>query len=476
MSDLKTHIARNFVRLYTHPGLRRLRRARAALLLKLLGAPAQVHYFHQADDPYSHLCAQVLERLAAGYHIALLPHLVSPPQDSAAPERGRLAQWSLRDAATLAQAYGLQAPQATNQSVSATTTTPVSSAVQVAEAALAQTLEDGQSAAQSDGALVAQFAAKAAAVGTALWQSHASLDNPGLAPAPSAAALQGAASAKAQGDALRKRAGHYLGATFFYGGEWYWGLDRLHFLEERLREEGLCRNPSAPLIAPVHEVTLAPARATGGLSGDVSGGVSSLIPGGATLDYFLSFRSPYTYLALPRVRALAAHYGANLRLRFVLPMVMRGLPVPVEKRLYIVSDVAREAQRLGMPFGNAVDPVGKPVERGYALLNRAIQAGKGVEFAASFLQGVWADGIDAGTDTGLNAIAARAGFNAAWVQAALPDESWRAVAAANRENLLAQALWGVPSFRVNDLPGHWGQDRLWVVEHELRAAQSALAG
>ena len=27
---------------------------------------------------------------------------------------------------------------------------------------------------------------------------------------------------------------------------------------------------------------------------------------GTTLDYFLSFRSPYTYLALPRVRALAA--------------------------------------------------------------------------------------------------------------------------------------------------------------------------
>jgi len=150
-------------------------------------------------------------------------------------------------------------------------------------------------------------------------------------------------------------------------------------------------------------------------------------------------------------------------------MVMRGLPVPVEKRLYIVSDVAREAQRLAMPFGKVVDPVGTPVERGYALLNRAIAAGKGVEFAQSFLQGVWADGLDAGTDAGLNAIAARAGFDAAWVRAALPDASWRAVAAANREALLAMDLWGVPSFRVNDLPGHWGQDRLWVIEQELRA-------
>jgi 2-hydroxychromene-2-carboxylate isomerase len=266
------------------------------------------------------------------------------------------------------------------------------------------------------------------------------------------------AECKAQGDALRKRAGHYLGGTFYYAGEWYWGLDRLHFLEERLREEGLCPNPSAPLIAPVHEVALAPLPGPGAATG-------------TTLDYFLSFRSPYTYLALPRVRALAAHHGAELRLRFVLPMVMRGLPVPVEKRLYIVSDVAREAQRLGMDFGNAVDPVGKPVERGYALLNRAIAAGKGIEFAASFLQGVWADGLDAGSDAGLNAIAARAGFDAAWVQAALTDTSWQALAEANREDLLAQELWGVPSFRVNDRPGHWGQDRLWVIEQELGAAR-----
>ena len=435
MSALKTAIARSITQLYTHPNLRRVRRARAAWWRTLTGASAQVHYFHQADDPYSHLCAQILARLAANYQIALLPHLVSPPQDSAAPERARLASWSLSDAASLAQAFGLQAPQALVGAM------PPAAAVQAGEADLAQALQAGD------------FVAQAAAISARLWQPAANASAPD---APSTADLQRAASAKTAGDALRRRRGHYLGATLYYAGEWYWGLDRLHFLEARLRDEGLCRNPALPLIAPVHEVTLSP------LNGQRAAP-------GTTLDYFLSFRSPYTYLALPRVRALAAHYGATLRLRFVLPMVMRGLPVPVEKRLYIVSDVAREAQRLAMPFGKVVDPVGKPVERGYALLHHAIGAGKGVEFAQSFLQGVWADGLDAGTDAGLNAIAARAGFDAAWVQAALPDESWRAVAGANREDLLAMDLWGVPSFRVNNMPGHWGQDRLWVIEQELRA-------
>ena len=75
---------------------------------------------------------------------------------------------------------------------------------------------------------------------------------------------------------------------------------------------------------------------------------------------------------------------------------------------------------------------------------------------------------------GLNAIAARAGFDAAWVQAALPDESWRAVAGANREALLAMDLWGVPSFRLDERAAIWGRDRLWMLEQDLiRALQQA---
>jgi hypothetical protein len=70
-----------------------------------------------------------------------------------------------------------------------------------------------------------------------------------------------------------------------------------------------------------------------------------------------------------------------------------------------------------MRYGFLVDPVGKPVERGYAVLHQAMKAGAGLQFAQSFLQGVWADGMDAGTDTGLYAIAARAGLDKAFSEA-----------------------------------------------------------
>jgi 2-hydroxychromene-2-carboxylate isomerase len=173
------------------------------------------------------------------------------------------------------------------------------------------------------------------------------------------------------------------------------------------------------------------------------------------------------------VRRLAEQYGADLRLRFVLPMVMRGLPVPREKRLYILHDAKREAEHLGLPFGRIVDPVGRPTERGLAVLHRAIGVGRGPEFLESFMRGVWAEGRDGGDDADLGVLADRAGLDGPLVTAALADESWRAVAAQNREEMLALGLWGVPSFRVDDNEARWGQDRLWRVERDLIEATQA---
>jgi 2-hydroxychromene-2-carboxylate isomerase len=107
------------------------------------------------------------------------------------------------------------------------------------------------------------------------------------------------------------------------------------------------------------------------------------------------------------------------------------------------------------------------VERGLAVLHRAIALGRGPDFAESFLAGAFAEAVDATTDSGLRKLAERAGLTGADVTAALADDSWRAVAEANRQEMFGQGLWGVPSFRVGGLPAHWGQDRLWAVEQDL---------
>lgn len=428
---MRTMLMRTISSALTSAALRDTRRGWHALKRRAMGRMPQIHYFHQADDPYSHLAAQVLGGLRARYRVAITCHVVPPPDDAAAPERGLLTDWSHRDAAGLARRLDLEWPQPAVQ-------------------------PDADLVAQAQTALVAagdRFVEQAAGIGAALWRG----DRAAVAAFPKADEATVRAH-MAEAAAQRARLGHYLGATFYHEGEWYWGVDRLHYLEARLKEAGLAHDPSLPALAPLRDVSLKAQPSDGARP---------------ELHFFFSFRSPYTYISVARVRALARHYNAELKLRYILPMVMRGLPVPRMKSLYILHDTKREADRVGLPFGRIVDPRGAATERAIAVLHRAIPLGQGEAFAESFLRGVWSEGVDGASDDGLFRLAARAGLDASFVTAALADESWRPIAEANRQELFSMGLWGAPTLRVNDRPGHWGQDRLWVIEDDLIAATGA---
>jgi len=333
----------------------------------------KIEFFHDPSDPYSQLLEKVLPQLTENYKIELISHLVSPPDETAAPERDKLIEYSKMDAMRLAKKAGIDfhirdRPPATNTIVS---------------------------------------------------------------------------------DTRRKKLGHYLGGTLYYGGEWYWGLDRLHYLESRLTQLGARKEGAG---GPIYEPPSKPID-----SGDT----------GAELHWYVSFRSPYTAIVRDRVKTLADAYGAELKIHMVLPMVMRGLPVNPAKKKYIPFDTAREARRLGVAFGKIMDPVGKPVERGYSLLPWAREQGKDYEFVNAFLTSVWSEGVDAGSDSGMRKIVERAGLD--WTEAkdVIDNDDWRDEAEANRAEMMNRGIWGVPSFRVGETIT-WGQDRLWVIEHALQ--------
>jgi 2-hydroxychromene-2-carboxylate isomerase len=293
--------------------------------------------------------------------------------------------------------------------------------------------------------------AMAVAVGTALWGG----DRERLREL--AADGRFGPAAAAAGNAERARLGHYLSAMLYFEGEWYWGVDRLNHLEERLADLGLDSRVGEPPIAAYREVRLAPPPPCAEK---------------ATIEVWFSFRSPYSWIAFPRLRQLAHHHGAELRLRYILPMVMRGLPVPRIKSTYIMLDAKREAERAGLPFGRIVDPVGIGVERALAVLHHAVPLGLGEEFAERALRAAFAEGVDLAQDAGLHAVARAAGLDDAQIVAALADPSWRETAEENRKALLDAGLWGAPTYRVDGGPAHWGQDRLWALEQDLLAAAS----
>jgi 2-hydroxychromene-2-carboxylate isomerase len=189
----------------------------------------------------------------------------------------------------------------------------------------------------------------------------------------------------------------------------------------------------------------------------------------ARVEWFYSFRSPYSYLSGPRGFALADHYDMELEFRGVIPMVMRGQSVPRAKQLHTLRDVARVADRLGLPFGRIHDPVGRGAMRCLLVSEYAKDEGRIREFVLEASRAIWAEAVEVASDHGLRAVCERAGLGWDGCAAALEDPSMRARVDANTQALDALGHWGVPVFAFGG-ELYWGQDRIEYLEEALTGA------
>lgn len=184
------------------------------------------------------------------------------------------------------------------------------------------------------------------------------------------------------------------------------------------------------------------------------------------VEYFFSFRSPYSYLSGPRAFALAGRYPIDLDFRGVIPMAMRGQAVPVAKRLHTLRDVKREADRLGMPFGRIHDPIGEGALRCLVISEHAKEVGRIREFVLAASRGIWAEAADVASDDGLRRVCEAAGLEWDGCRVALGDKSLEGRVQASTARLAELGHWGVPVF---NLEGElfWGQDRIEDLERAL---------
>lgn len=396
-----------------------------------------IEYFHQVEDGYSHLAAQILQALCARYDIEIVCHLVSGPKDKNAPEPELLLRLSRYDALLVAPEYGLEFPQHAAE--------PDKESRQLAGRILA-------------GLDAKNFTAHAGSVGQALWQD----DLPAL---EKISAELGQASDQTllerleEGDARLAQLKHYSGAMFYYEDEWYWGVDRLYHLERRLAELGADRRAGEAVLVPRPVIEAGPLRDEGTL----------------TLEIYPSLRSPYTAISFDRAVALANATGVKLDVRPVLPMVMRGVPATRQKGMYIFSDAAREAFEAGVPYGNFNDPIGEPARRGYSLYPWACEQGRGNQFISAFLSCAFAQGVGTGSDRGLKKAVLQAGLDWSEAQKRIGQAGWEKILESNRIAMYDSGLWGVPSLRLVDEQGEvklalWGQDRLWLFSRYIQRA------
>jgi len=197
----------------------------------------------------------------------------------------------------------------------------------------------------------------------------------------------------------------------------------------------------------------------------------------ASVDLFWSFRSPYSYLAVPGARALEAEFDVKVRFRPVLPLAIRDpsffSPDNVKRAKYIRIDWVRRAEMLGVPHAwPSPDPIVQDphsfkiaavqpyIHRLTYLGVEAERRGHGLAFADEVSRLIFGGTRDWHLGDHLQQAAARAGLDLAQMEAASADSgSHRAEVEANQEALTHSGHWGVPTF-VLEGEAFFGQDRI----------------
>jgi 2-hydroxychromene-2-carboxylate isomerase len=216
------------------------------------------------------------------------------------------------------------------------------------------------------------------------------------------------------------------------------------------------------------------------LSGPPPGGPRPFAPreravAGKTLDVYFDVASPFAYLGLTQLPALAA-MGVQPRLvPILLGALFRDigqanvplLAMPAAKQRYIGLDLARWASWWGEPF----DFPRKFPQRTIAAQRLCLVAAAegwevGVRLATALGRAMWAEQRDLEDEQVLRAIVGAAGLPEDWV-ARTQEPAIKAQLADHTAAARGAGVFGVPTYMVDGKHLFWGQDRLDLVARAL---------
>ena len=208
-------------------------------------------------------------------------------------------------------------------------------------------------------------------------------------------------------------------------------------------------------------------------------------------DLFWSFRSPYSYLIVPRLIELERDYDVRAVVRPVYPIAVRiagffknANPMWLP---YLVRDVARIAHMHGLPFlPPRPDPIAMNLQTGDVAQDQpyigrltrlgvvAAERGRGLPFLREISAVIWGGTADWHLGDHLARATERAGLDLAELDRAVAAEGDRleAVIVENEAAQKRAGHWGVPLMVFEGEP-FFGQDRLDVLK--WRMAQKGLA-
>jgi 2-hydroxychromene-2-carboxylate isomerase len=206
-----------------------------------------------------------------------------------------------------------------------------------------------------------------------------------------------------------------------------------------------------------------------------------------SIDLFWSFRSPYSYLATPRLVEMQRDYDLTINVRPVYPLAVRsgeffGQVNPMWIA-YLMRDTFRISQMLGLPYRwprpdpVVVDPSTRAATPNQPYIHRLTKLGcaaaetpHGLDFLNEVSRVIWC-GQNENWHEGdhLANAAKRAGLDLAVLDAkiAADPDKYEAIIQANQKAHAESGHWGVPTMAFQGEP-FFGQDRLDVLLWRLK--------
>ena len=199
----------------------------------------------------------------------------------------------------------------------------------------------------------------------------------------------------------------------------------------------------------------------------------------ATVEFFYDYSSPWTYLAFTKIDGLCRKYNADLQWRPFLvggvfntvnPSVYefreKGVPA---KQHYMAKDMSDWARYYGLKI--IMPPAVFPVNSVKALRGALValeHPGKFLPYSYRVFETYWGEDQDISQDEVLRKIAAAVGLDEDEYFDKIKRQDYKDRIRANTDAVIERGGFGTPTIYVNGDSMFFGNDRLVLVEEELK--------
>lgn len=194
------------------------------------------------------------------------------------------------------------------------------------------------------------------------------------------------------------------------------------------------------------------------------------------IDYYASLNSPWTHMGAARIEALAAKFGAGLRIYPVdfgtVFAGSGGLPLPKrapQRQAYRLQELRRWRDHLDVPIN--IQPKFFPSSEALTSscvigVRETVGDAPAIRLAHAVLRAVWQQERNPADPTTLAALMTECGLDAEEVMSLGAEPRWAERRTADTQAALERGVFGAPSYVIGD-EIFWGQDRLEFVERHL---------